>query len=181
MAIACPHVRRKPQRLGALVLACGLTMAAYPALADMPPDIRIVTLEMIAACKEVGGAPSLSGLTIPGAGLTPPGYPPYLTQAELNGDDQPDYITDLAGLECVNAWSLFCGSAGCPVTVWLSGPEGHAVAWAGNAQGWTLRGTEIVVFLHGQLCAPPRVGADACEMAMRFDRTPPSRRPGQTR
>ncbi|MFD0391310.1 hypothetical protein [Tistrella bauzanensis] len=147
----------------------------------MPADIRIVTQEIITTCKDAGGTPNLSGLAMPGAGLVTQGYPPYLTQAELNGDGQPDYVTDLAGLECVNAWSLFCGSAGCPVTVWLSGPKGHAVAWGGNAQGWTLHGTEIVVSLHGQLCTPPRVGAQGCKVAMRFGHASPSQHPGQAR
>lgn len=159
--------------LGYFMLACGLSAAAHPARADMPPEIQTFTQENVASCKSVGGTPNLSGVQAPGAGQTAGGYPPYLTETgDLNGDGRPDYVTDLAGLECVDAWSLFCGSAGCLVAVWLSGSEGYVVAWGGNAQQWTLRDKEVVVSLHGQLCKPPRVGAQSCEVALRFDQGP---------
>jgi hypothetical protein len=125
------------------------------AQATLPEAVAAFTQENLAACRSAGGNPSLR--------------PAYATQAELNGDGVPDYVTDLAGLECAGAWSYFCGSAGCPVTVWLSGPGGHAVGWGGSAQAWELRGPEVVLFLHGQLCDPPRVGAEGCEVALRFD------------
>ena len=95
--------------------------------------------------------------------------PLFLTEADLNGDGRPDYVTDLAGLDCVNAWSYFCGSAGCPVTVWLSGPDGLSVGWSGHAQAWELRGTEVLLYLHGEMCTPPRPGVEGCEEALRFD------------
>jgi len=132
--------------------------ATLPVHAETPAEIRTFTQENLASCKTAGGAPKLLD-----------GY--MTATADLNGDGAPDYITDLAGLECANAWSYFCGSAGCPVTVWLSGPEGYEVGWGGSAQGWERRGAEIVVFLHGQLCDPPRTGALGCEVAMRFDET----------
>src|SRR5690606_5744981 len=100
----------------------------HPALACLPGEIEAFTQENIALCRSVGGTPNLSGLRVEGAGEAVEGRPPYLTEAgDLNGDGRPDYVTDLSGLECVGAWSLFCGSAGCVVTVWLSGPEGYTV------------------------------------------------------
>lgn len=136
----------------------------------MPNEIQAFTRENVASCKSVGGTPNLSGMRARGAGRTAEGYPPYLTEAgDLNGDGRPDYVTDLAGLECVDAWSFFCGSAGCPVTVWLSGPEEYSIGWGGHAQAWELRGKEVVVSLHGQLCNPPRMGAENCAVMMRFD------------
>ena len=104
------------------------------------------------------------------AGGTPRTLDEYLTEVgDINGDSTRDYVTDLAGLECANAWSYFCGSAGCPVSVWLSGPQGYKPEWSGQARGWRQQGTAIVVSLHSQLCDPPRVGAQGCEVAMRFD------------
>ena len=135
----------------------------------LPEAVAAFTRENVEACHGAGGTPALSGLAFPGAGVAGADRPAYATQAELNGDGQPDYVTDLAGLECANVWSFFCGSAGCPVTVWLSGPGGHSVGWGGHAQAWKLRGTEVILSLHGQLCSPPRVGADGCELALRFD------------
>ena len=139
----------------------GVTVAAMPsAFAETPAKIQSFTRENVAACKGAGGTPKIEGS--------------YLTEAgDLNGDGAPDYVTDLAGLTCANAWSFFCGSAGCPVTVWLSGPQGHTVGSGGSAQAWKLRGKEVVVGLHGQLCKPPRIGAQSCEVAMRFDQAPP--------
>lgn len=159
-------------------IALGITLSLFmvapqAARAEMPDEIQAFTQENIASCEDVGGTPNLAGVQAPGAGQATDGRPPYLTEAgDLNGDGRPDFVTDLTGLECAGAWSLFCGSAGCPVTVWLSGPEGYAVAWGGHAQQWELRGSEVVVSLHGQLCSPPRIGAESCEVAMRFDQTP---------
>jgi hypothetical protein len=144
------------------------------AVPDMPAEIREVTQHNIAACKAAGGTPKFSGIAMSEAGPGAENLVGYLTETELNDDGLPDYIIDLAGLECVNAWSFFCGSAGCPVSVWLSGPAGYSVAWSGNAQGWGLRGTEIAVTLHGQLCTPPRIGAESCEVSMRFNQEPTS-------
>lgn len=158
----------------AFSVAVALSLSApQSAVADVPNEIQDFTRENIAFCKSVGGAPNLSGMRIQGAGQTTEEYPPYLTETgDLNGDGKPDHITDLAGLECADAWSVCCGSAGCPVTVWLSAPAGYTVGWGGSAQAWELRGKEVVVSLHGQLCKPPRVGAQSCAVAMHFDQAP---------
>lgn len=125
----------------------------------MPPQIRAFTDENVALCKDAGGTPTLSEH--------------YLTEVgDLNGDGRPDYVTSLAGLDCADIWTLFCGSAGCPVTVWLSAHEGYSIAWSGHAQAWELRGKEFVASLHGQFCSPPRIGAESCELPLRFDSAP---------
>jgi hypothetical protein len=160
------------RRMGAALGLCG-ALAGAPVRAEMPPDIRAFAEEQVALCREVGGAPGLSGVAMAGVGVVAGSdAPPFLTAADLNGDGRMDHVTDLAGLVCENAWSLFCGSAGCPVTVWIAGAAGHAVAWGGHAQAWELRGPEVVLFLHGQLCDPPRVGAEGCEVALRFEAPP---------
>lgn len=149
-----------------LLLVCaGLAACTQPERAEMPTEIDIFTQENIASCKDVGGSPTvLDG---------------YLTEAgDLNDDGKPDYVTNLAALECADAWSLFCGSAGCPVAVWLSGHDGYTIGWGGHAQEWELRGKEVIASLHGQFCDPPRVGAESCEIAMRFDAAS-SPEPGQ--
>lgn len=138
----------------------------------LPAAIQEFTDENIRFCKEVGGTPNFSGIDLPGAGRAAEGTPPFLTEVDLNGDDLPDYVTDLAGLECVNAWSLFCGSAGCPVTVWVGASAGHEVVWGGSAQAWRLDGRDVVLSLHGQLCTPPRVGAEGCEEVIRLGAAP---------
>lgn len=152
-------------------------MAAGAARAELPAPLLAEAQANVQTCREAGGTPRMQGVQVPGAGLTDEVHVPYVTQIELNGDGQPDYVTDLAGLECENAWSLFCGSAGCPVTVWLSGPGGLAVAWGGHAQAWRLEGRDVVVALHGQLCSPPRAGHDGCEERLRLAAAPPAPSP----
>ena len=125
-----------------------------PALAQTPPEIEAATAENFAACTEAGGTPSTG--------------PDYLTEVDLNGDGRPDYVMNLAGLTCENAISYFCGSAGCPVSVWLSGPAGHTVAWSDYAQGIEIQGQTVVAYLHGQFCDPPTAGIDGCEKRLDF-------------
>lgn len=142
-----------------IILALGLSGCAHPEHADMPPQIRAFTEENLALCKDAGGTPTLSEH--------------YLTEVgDLNDDGRADYVTSLAGLDCAGMWTLFCGSAGCPVIVWLSGNEDYSVGWGGHAQAWELRGKEFVASLHGQFCTPPRVGAESCELPMRFGSAP---------
>lgn len=147
-------------QVAALIL--GLS-AADAARAELPPPVLAEAVAAGRTCEEAGGTPRFQGVQVPGAGMTAEVYVPYVTEVDLNGDGQPDLVTDLAGLECENAWSLFCGSAGCPVTVWLSGPEGLTPAWSGYAQQWRLDGTTPVMSLHGAMCNPPRTGIDGCE------------------
>ena len=162
---------RKRPAVAGLIWAGMVTGAAR---ADLPAAILAEAQESAAICREVGGTPRFQGLQVPGAGMTAQVQVPYVTAADLNGDGQPDHVTDLAGLECENAWSIFCGSAGCPVRVWLSGPGGPAVAWGGHAQAWRLEGQAVVVSLHGQMCSPPRSGFEGCEVALRFDSAAPA-------
>jgi hypothetical protein len=160
--------------LAALAAAGPVAPVLAQGAGGLPADIATYTQGVIAECEAAGGTPSLQGLDFPGAGTTEEVYVPYLTEADLNGDGQSDYVIDLAGLECANAWSYFCGSAGCPVTVWLSGTNGLSTGWSGYAQAWELKGTEVVLYLHGQMCTPPRTGVEGCEEVLRFDGSPPA-------
>jgi hypothetical protein len=160
---------RSSGRNGRALLLFGFLLAAGSARAELPQPLLDDALASVRMCREAGGTPNVQGASVPGAGEAEEVFLPYVTEADLNGDGETDYVTDLAGLDCVDAWSLFCGSAGCPVTVWLSGPGGLTVAWGGSAQAWELRGTEVVLYLHGQMCTPPRSGAEGCEDVLRFD------------
>lgn len=126
-----------------------------PVLAQsLPQPVQNQIDEVNAACREFGGQAA------PQQG--------FLTSADLNGDGQPDYIVDLMYQNCAGAMSAFCGSAGCPVTVWLSGPGGYFVASGGHVQQWQIEGSSIRSFVHGQMCNPPRSGADGCEQVQDF-------------
>ncbi len=96
----------------ALSLAVLLALAALtsPAKAEPPPALIEATEAASAVCSALKGEPRiLDG---------------YEVIRDLNGDGRDDFVTDLARLECAGAWSAFCGPSGCPVTAWLSRPDG---------------------------------------------------------
>jgi hypothetical protein len=125
------------------------------AWADLPAEVETVRAENAAACRDAGGNPVETES--------------YIQQRDLNGDGQADVVMNLMGLTCEGAYSYFCGSAGCPVTVWTSGPTGLAVAWSNYAQDVTWDGATMVAYLHGQFCTPPRTGSEGCEERVSFD------------
>lgn len=90
-----------------------LLLLAHPAAAGPPAALIEATEEASAQCTAAGGTPAiLDG---------------YRVTLDLNGDGIDDFLTDMARLECAGAWSAFCGSSGCPVTAWLSEPDGGHV------------------------------------------------------
>jgi len=138
--------------MGAVLFALCALFLALPARAQQAPEvIRHATAESFAACRDAGGRPELT--------------PDYQIEADLNGDGQPDYIIDLAGLNCVGAASFFCGSAGCPVSAYLSTPDGYRPVHFGHAQGWSIDRSgprpAIVFSLHGSSCG--RAGYQTCQ------------------
>ncbi len=140
----------------ALVL---LALAALPARAELPPEALAATEEATALCREAGGNPTV--------------LPEYETVIDLNGDGVADHLTNLMGLQCEGAWSIFCGSAGCPVSVWLSQPDGsHAAFDFGHLQGAGVieaGGVPAVrAFYHGAFCGEGRAGVEGCARVWTF-------------
>jgi hypothetical protein len=129
-----------------------LTLAGAAAAQDLPPELRAATEAELAACRAAGGEPAVTEA--------------YATAAELNGDGAEDWVLDLAGLDCAGAGGVFCGAAGCPVSVWLSGTGGHLAAWRGHARGWRLEDGAVVVERQGAFC-PAEIPA-ACEERLAF-------------
>jgi hypothetical protein len=103
-----------------------LILLAGPATAEAPPALIEATEESARVCTALGGTPAiLDG---------------YETVRDLNGDGADDFVTDLARLECGGAWSAFCGSSGCPVSVWLSRPDApHDRFDLGRLTGFEIR------------------------------------------
>lgn len=132
----------------------GLASGNMALAQDLPAPVETARLENAAACREAGGNPVETET--------------YILQRDLNGDTSPDYVMNLMGLTCEGAFSYFCGSAGCPVTVWTSGAEGLSLAWSNYAQDITFDGVTLIAYLHGQFCTPPRTGADGCEKRVSF-------------
>ncbi len=132
-----------------LMLAMLALLLPGAALAQLPPTVQQSAREAQADCRGAGGRPSLT--------------PDFQATHDFNGDGQPDYVHDYNGLDCQGAPSFFCGSAGCPVVVFLSPayraqPLGHVQAWRVEAGGAL---PAMVLSLHGSSCG--RVGSDTCE------------------
>lgn len=133
-----------------VILAALAALAGQP-VAAQPIDAARITRESMQGCREAGGTPSLK--------------PGYETRTDLDGDGVPDTILDLQHLECANAWSFFCGSAGCPLIVLLSRQAGREPAYSNHVQGWRLvEGAPpvIEVSLHGTYCGRGRAGIEGC-------------------
>ncbi len=147
-------------RLIPLLLALVVAAAPLAAQSELPPEVLEATEMAMADCEEMGGTPEV--------------LPAYATRIDLNGDGVPDILTDLAGLQCTDAWSAFCGSAGCPVTAWLSQPDGRfarfdfghlqAFEFADMADGLPVLRTHY----HGAFCGEGQAGADGCTRLWTF-------------
>lgn len=144
-------------------LLCRLLLAGATALsavaaraADLPPEIVEDTDRALVFCQDLGGHPSI--------------LPGYERRLDLNGDGQEDVVTDQAGLACEGAASAFCGSAGCPVSAWLSRPEPGLERFDfGYLQGYQIvEGAGpggrpgLRAAYHGSACDGDRIGAEGC-------------------
>jgi hypothetical protein len=144
-------------------LGLGLALAAPAAALDLPGPLAAFAAENQAACVAMGGAPRVG--------------PAFATPVDLTGDGVDDYIVDLAGIECANAWSAFCGSAGCPVSVWIDRQGVPTREWADFAQAWRVdpMGAEIGVVVEqtGAACGKD-AGVEGCSKRLTFAASGPA-------
>jgi hypothetical protein len=151
---------------GAILIAAALAAPTFPAFAQEPPPALIeATEEASALCATLGGTPSiLDG---------------YMRSLDLNGDGVPDFLTDLARLECEGARAVFCGPSGCPVAAWLSEPDGsHSRFDLGRMQGFALGDGDPppLVARYPAISCGPDAAAD-CTRTWRFTTNAPDQPP----
>jgi hypothetical protein len=137
----------------AFMIPALLMLACAPAGAQqLPPAVQQNQREAEQDCRGAGGRPTA--------------MPAFRTQHDLNGDGQPDYVHDYTALDCRGAASFFCGSAGCPVVVFVS--PAYRAQGLGHAQGWTVDRSagqpRMVLETHGSGCG--RAGAQSCEVRL---------------
>lgn len=143
-----------------------LLLAPLAAAAEPPPALIEATEAASAACQARGGTPRI--------------LPHYETSRDLNGDGRPDFVTDLAGLECTGAWDALCTASGCPVTAWLSAPGGgHDRFDLGPLRGFDISDAEagalpaLVSHHDAADCGPDAV--EGCTRTWRFTTNYPDR------
>ena len=117
---------------------------------------------MNAECRGVGGKPGAS------KGL--------VTAVDLNGDGRSDHVIDTAAFECDGAASLFGGTGGSQVQVFIATAEGSAKSvFEHSAFGTRVEQGQLWLAVGGPLCGP-KVTAEtahsdmqACWRPLRWD------------
>lgn len=130
------------------LLACvALGAASSSALAQgqgrLPMAVQKEIAEMVKMCKDVGGKPTKS--------------PGLLTVADLTGDNVPDFVLDQSAFVCDGAASLFAGSGGSQVSVYIGTPDGQATqVFASGTFGVKVdkssRPAKVQIIVGGPLC-----------------------------
>jgi len=136
------------------LFACTAALAVPP---QLPPQLQEQANELLKACSGMGGD----------KGTLEDGY---ATSADFNGDGVDDYVLDDGALYCgKNGGHPYSGSAGSPVSVWLSQPDGSwklAKDIGGYMQDWEIKRRNgksgIEYMLHGSMCGKGRAGSDGC-------------------
>lgn len=124
----------------------------------LPPEIETRIEQERAVCAD--GMGELEPVTLEGE---------LLQQGEFNADDAADYVLSHGAFRCTEGGSLYCGSAGCSFTVFMSQPGGGLVPIEmANAQGVAITrdGDRDVLdlALHGRV-----VGAQAESARLRWN------------
>lgn len=120
-----------------LLLAYCLTNTQ--AATQLPPQVRTAIGGMHAECIGAGGKPAPS--------------PGLVQSADLNGDGRPDHVIHEAAFECAGAASLFSGTGGGQVTVFITNTSGGAArVFEHGAQSVRIEGSEVWLAVGAPLC-----------------------------
>ena len=123
-----------------LLLAAGPVMAQTPK--SYPKPVQDHLKSLAGMCTEVGGRflDPASAMRI----------------ADLNGDGRADYGVYQGELICDGAASLYGGTHGSPLTVFVSTPAGYKEGWGGYVFAASLEktatGSKLWVDVGGRLC-----------------------------
>ena len=78
----------------------------------------------------------------------------FQTEQDLDGDGRPEMLIDMDAARCDAAASLFCGSAGCPMTIFQKLPEGsYRKVFQSHVRGIETK-TQTIIYMdfHGAWC-----------------------------
>lgn len=152
-------MRSKTSLVSSLLALCLSNALAAPPL---PAPVRAVVDAMIAECRGVGGKPGAS--------------PGLVSTVDLNGDGRSDYVIDTAAFDCEGAASLFAGTGGSSVEVFITTADGSAKsAFEHGAFGARVEKGQLWLAVGGSLCGlKVNAGAvhsdmQACWRPLRWD------------
>lgn len=125
----------------AFVLLVGEAQAQ--AQKKLPVVVQKELAEMVKMCRDVGGKPMKS--------------PGLLIIADLTGDGLPDFVINQGAFNCDGAASLYSGSGGSQMSVYVGTPDGQAFqAFSSGSFGVevdkAVKPAKLKVVVGGQLC-----------------------------
>jgi len=117
--------------------------ASDQAQKKLPALVQNELSEMLKTCSEVGGKPGKS--------------PGLLTVADLTGDSVPDFIIDESAFNCEGAASLYSGSGGSQVYVYVGTSDGQAIEAFSNGNFGVIvdrksKPAKLLLIVGGPLC-----------------------------
>jgi hypothetical protein len=144
------------RQLRACLIALGSMLCAVAVAAEPPALVAESIAEASKTCTDVGGKPA------EGAG--------FATVRDLDGNGVEDWVLDFERFECDGAASLFCGTGGCTLEIYLGRDGTWQKVFADNVRSYKLvkRGKRpaIAVSLHGSACG--RAGVHDCPKTFLF-------------
>jgi hypothetical protein len=144
----------------AVLLAAAL-LAAFPAAAldekTLPREIRAGLDKFRRECVKEGGKETT--------------FKDVVRTIDLNGDGRPDYILDLQDSKCDAFESLYCGTGGCELAIYIAQPNGKlALVFGQRVRTWEIlpgEGARSILFdLHGSYCG--KGGPDECPKTVKI-------------
>ena len=97
----------------------------------------------------------------------------FLTRHNVDGDGRDDVVVDYESLVCDGSRMMFCGSAGCSMTVYLQGEDG-GYSKVADFFGYGFEFDQpnatpptFIVAIHGNECA--RSGIETCRMRYKLE------------
>jgi hypothetical protein len=156
-------MRRPLFALAALALMAGAASAqgAKPRLfraIDYPLEIRKALSYGPEECKRQGGGKVTFA-------------PDTVRAIDLNGDGRDDYIISFAETECKGRLSVFCGTGGCSLDIYVTLPNGkQRMVFSDRVRAYEIlpgEGARTIRFdLHGSYCGT--YGAAECPKEQRI-------------
>jgi hypothetical protein len=142
-------------------------MICFPAIAQTPDagwprELRMVVEDARKECIAADG----KEITLPKT---------FLRKADLNGDGRADYIVDFSDVVCDAAQSLYCGTGGCNLEIFVAQSDGALKSiFSGRALNYKIQpgaGTKRIRFqLHGSYCG--KSGGTLCTKTHLVDGRP---------
>lgn len=126
-------------KLAGVAQACGMRAAAQPDILLASPSGQGGTPIVQAAAPRLPGvAEARKELEDSCTGKIT--YKPgFQRSADFNGDGVADYVIDWSQATCSGRGpNIFCGSSGCTLDVFVSGPGGHKQGYSDTVRGWSI-------------------------------------------